>query len=244
MLKPYYQDEYATIYHGDCREILPQLAPVDLVLTDPPYGTNNNCDYTRFSGGQRKNATLRQGRVWDSVSGDNEPFDPGFLLNFPNVVIWGANNFSDRLPAGAWLVWDKKHPGLEGKFMSDCEVAWKKGGCGVFLFRHVWDGFNRASEKGKHFHPTQKPVALFRWCLSLFPKANTVLDPFMGSGTTLRAAKDLGLKSIGIEIEEQYCEIAAKRLLQEVLWTSFDTELAAGGDSTARTGAPPVEGAA
>lgn len=213
-MTPYYQEDGITIYHGDCREVLPTLEKVDLVLTDPPYGTDNDCDYTRFSGGQRKNATLPQGRIWDAVHDDNQAFDPSFLLGFPNVVIWGANNFSDKLPPGALLVWDKKQAGLEGQFMSDAEVAWKKGGCGVFLFRHVWDGFNRASERGRHWHPTQKPVALLRWCLSLFPKAQMVLDPFMGSGTTLRAAKDLGLSAIGIEIEEKYCAIAVERLRQ------------------------------
>lgn len=217
-MKKYYEDEWATIYNGDCREVMTSLPPVDLLLTDPPYGTSNNCDYTRFSGGQRKNATLRQGRAWKAVNNDDKPFDPAPFLDYPNVVLWGANNFSDKLPAGAWLVWDKKQPGLEGKFMSDCEVAWKKGGCGVFLYRHVWDGFNRATERAEHYHPTQKPVALMAYCLGLFPKTRTVLDPFMGSGSTLRAAKDLGIKSIGIELEEKYCEIAAQRLQQEALF--------------------------
>lgn len=219
-MKPYYEENGIQIFHGDCREIVPSLASVDLVLTDPPYGTNNNCDYTRFSGGQRKNATLPQGRTWESVHADQQAFDPAPLLEYPNVIVWGANNFSDKLPAGAWLVWDKKQPGLEGKFMSDCEVAWKKGGCGVFLFRHVWDGFNRATERGSHMHPTQKPVALMKWCLSFYPKARLVLDPFMGSGTTLRAAKDLGLRAIGIEINEAYCQVAVERLRQGSLFAA------------------------
>jgi site-specific DNA-methyltransferase (adenine-specific) len=80
----------------------------------------------------------------------------------------------------------------------------------------MWNGVLRASEIAeKTLHPTQKPIALMRWCLGLFPKAQTVLDPFMGSGTTLRAAKDLNLKAIGIEIERKYCDIAIERLRQQ-----------------------------
>jgi len=213
-MRPYYEENGIVIYNADCRELLPLLS-ADLVLSDPPYGISNNCDYTRFSGGRRK-PTLKQGRVWQSVIGDDAPFDPTRLLGFPNVILWGANNFSNLLPGGSWLIWDKKQDGLEGKFMSDAEVAWKSSGHGVFLFRHRWNGFNRASARALHYHPTQKPVELMRWCLSLFPKCKAVLDPYMGSGTTLRAAKDLGRKAIGIEISEQYCEIAAKRLAQSV----------------------------
>jgi DNA modification methylase len=151
------------------------------------------------------------------MQGDEGDFDPAFLLSFENLIIWGANNFAHRLPPGGWLVWAKKHPNLIGKFMSDAEVAWINKGHGVFLFPHEWDGFNRASERGKFYHPTQKPTALMRWCIEKFPNTEKILDPFMGSGTTLRAAKDLGRKAIGIEIEERYCEIAAKRMSQSVM---------------------------
>lgn len=122
---PDYQRDGITLYLGDSEEIAIELEDegVDLVLADPPYGTKNDCDYTRFTGGQRKNATLRQGRVHKPIAGDDKPFNPSLWLGFPNVVLWGANNFSDRLPQGAWFVWDKKNDGLEGKFMSDCEVA-------------------------------------------------------------------------------------------------------------------------
>lgn len=217
--EPYYDFGGITIYHGDCREILPELEreSVDLVLTDPPYGTSNNTDYTRFTGGQRLSASMRQGKVWPAVTGDTFAFDPAPFLAYPSVILWGANNFSDKLPAASWLVWAKKDDAGLGQFMSDCEVAWSKGGCGVFLWHHTWDGFNRRSERGKFFHPTQKPVALMEWCLHRKPKARTILDPFMGSGTTLLAAKNLGRKAIGIEVSEAYCQIAVKRLSQEVL---------------------------
>lgn len=217
MPSPYYQDEAVTIYHADCRDVLPTLGEVDLVLTDPPYGIANNTDYQRFTGGQRKNAALPQGRVWPAVHGDDTCFDPAPFLGYRRVILWGANCYADRLTPGAWFIWVKKHPTLLGKFMSDAEVAWANFGTGIFVFPHEWDGFNRASERGEHLHPTQKPVALMRWCIERANPTGDILDPYMGSGTTLRAAKDLGRKAIGIEIEEKYCEMAAKRMSQAVL---------------------------
>lgn len=211
MLKPYYQDEYATIYNADCREILPHLEPVDLVLTDPPYGMN-------YSHGKTTN------RKWDSrhhgekITGDNVPFDPSMLLNYQCVVLWGANNYADKLPAcRGWMVWYKR-PNMAPNDFSDCELAWTNRPMPVRCFTHMWNGVLRDSEVGEPVkHPTQKPLQLMKWCITQFDACQSVLDPFMGSGTTLRAAKDLGIKSIGIEIEEKYCEIAAERLRQEVL---------------------------
>lgn len=212
--KPYYEDEKAgiTIYHGDCREIMPLLPKADLVLTDPPYGIGYvNCavnipNATRFSGVK--------------VIGDDAPFDPSFLLEFSDVILWGANHFKRHLPdGGRWLVWDKRCGVVPMRDTSDIEIAWISGPRKADrIFRHVWDGFLKDSEMGtQRTHPTQKPVPLMAWCLSFFPNAQNIRDPFMGSGTTLRAAKDLGRKCIGIEIEEKYCEIAARRLAQEVL---------------------------
>lgn len=218
-MKPYYQDESCTIYHGDCREILPLLEPrnVDLVLSDPPYGTKTNTDYTRFSGGQRNDPRWRKGKTWEGIEGDGNAFDPSPWLEFQKVILWGANNFSHKLPPGSWLVWAKKEQGNFGNFLSDCEVAWSKGGCGVFLFHHVWDGFIRQTERGTSLHPSQKPVALMEWCLRRNPSSGVILDPYMGSGSVLRAAKNLGKKAIGIEQKEGYCAVAASRLAQEVL---------------------------
>ncbi len=201
---------------GDCLEVLPTLGTVDGVITDPPYGVKNNCDYTRFTGGKRANTKMRQGIAHASVAGDDTPFDPSPFLGFSNVCLWGANNYSDRLPQGAWYVWDKKDDGLEGKFMSDCEVAWRKGGVGVFIFRHVWDGFNRDSERGEHHHPTQKPVALMIWCVERNSSGgDRVLDPFMGSGTTGVACIRTGRKFIGIEKDPKYFDIACRRIEAE-----------------------------
>jgi site-specific DNA-methyltransferase (adenine-specific) len=209
-VKPYYEESGIVIYNADCREVLPSLPKVDLVLTDPPYGIN----YVRGGGGRGKHN--RRNDI--PVTGDTEPFDPAVWLAFPEVILWGANHYARRLPESRWLAWDKLD-GLEAyDDFSDVEFAWRSGGAGKDrIFRYMWKGICQAGEKFPRVHPTQKPEALMRWCLNLAPNAQVVFDPFMGSGTTLRAAKDLGRKAIGIEIEERYCEIAANRLRQEVL---------------------------
>lgn len=220
--EPYYSHGGITIYHGDCRDILPHVT-ADVVVTDPPYGINYNSDSRRFS---RKSSPY-----WDCVDnslvsslgpvrGDDGPFDPAPWVGWP-CVLWGANHYADKLtPSGGWLVWDKRR-GAEGMAesgwpLSEAELAWTNVRGSVRVFRYLWSGLLRDGDKGEYYHPTQKPVALMRWCLSFVPDG-VVLDPFMGSGTTLVAAKQLGRKAIGIEIEERYCEIAVKRLAQEVL---------------------------
>jgi DNA modification methylase len=207
-MKPYYQDDYATIYHGDCREILPTLPKCDLLLTDPPYGIN----YKPLRGSNGS-------KMWgnETVFGDDAPFYPQFLLDFKSAILWGADNYASRLPdSHGWLVWDKTPKGIrEGFVYSHCELAWTNFLGRIQKFSLEWQGCDRNSEGFNH--PTQKPVGLMAWCMAFVPDAQTILDPFMGSGTTLRAAKDLQRKSIGIEIEEKYAEIAAKRLSQEVL---------------------------
>ena len=210
-MKPYYEDDAVTIYHGDCRKVLPVIE-ADVVVTDPPYGI-------RYSPSQNSK------KAWGDktfvgevvVGGDDEPFDPAPLLRFPFVALFGANHYADRLPASsAWYVWDKRD-GMTSNDFADCELVWTNLPGVARLLRHQWNGALRASERGEaRVHPTQKPVVLMRWLIEQFPEG-VVLDPFMGSGTTLRAAKDLGRKAIGIEIEERYCEIAAKRCAQEVL---------------------------
>lgn len=199
MTKPYYQDELVTIYHGDCRGILPTLEPVDLVLTDPPYGV----------------AMLRgDSRVKAAIANDAQPPDIRFLLNIPKAIIWGGNNFCDQLPRSTgWLVWYKHFPDMSRH--SQAELAWTNTTRTIRHYQEAYHGFMRKADGW--LHPTQKPPGLMRWCLGLAPDAQSVLDPFMGSGTTLRAAKDLGLRAIGIEIEEKYCEIAAKRMAQGAL---------------------------
>lgn len=215
--RPYYEDTRAgiVIYNSDCRDILPHLDPVDLVLTDPPYGVKLN---TKYKSSQR--GPLAGANDYPAVFGDDEPFDPSFLLGQKNIVLWGANYYASRLPdSGQWLIWDKRE-GSGFNDQADCELAWTRGTKGTVprYFGYRWNGMIKAGEKDqKRVHPTQKPISLMSWCMSFFPDAKTLLDPFMGSGTTLRAAKDLGRKAIGIEIEEKYCAIAVERLRQEVL---------------------------
>src|SRR3990167_2913267 len=206
-MKPYYDSGGIQIFHGDCREALPGLAAVDLVLTDPPYGIGRDGQKESTGGHGGRKAYDFMG--WDRERPSAETF--ALVLNAGRAhVIWGGNYFADLLPArGGWLVWDK----AQRINQSDGELAWTSENRAL----RIYDLNRVALMTDGAEHPTQKPVGLMRWCLGLFPGAASILDPFMGSGTTLRAAKDLGRRAIGIEIEERYCEIAARRLDQEVL---------------------------
>jgi DNA modification methylase len=216
-MEPYYQHGGITIYNADCRLVLPTLPKCDLLLTDPPYGMNLNTDNSRFSGGTAGNMAKRGNGPGTGagipIIGDDESFDPRPLLACAdNQIIWGWNHFADKLPKGTCLVWLKRYDDAFQSFLSDAEVAWMSKGCGVYCRRDL----SNNAIANERVHPTQKPLALMKWCLSLFPDAKTVLDPFCGSGTTLVAAKAMGLTAIGIELHEPYAEIAAKRLSQEV----------------------------
>ena len=208
---PYYDEDGITIYHGDCLDVLPSLT-FDVVVTDPPYGIDLNTDYSRPS--------TPASRCYPRVLGDDEPFDPAHLTAYPRVVMFGANHYAERLPPSrGWVVWDKitRNDVTAGQ-ISDAELAWTNCLPRTRVFRHMWNGGFRASERDAWHHPTQKPVALMSWLLDLVSKPGEVVcDPYMGSGPTLRAAKDLGRRAIGVELSEAYCEIAAKRLAQGVL---------------------------
>lgn len=199
----------ATLYLGDCTTL---TIKADALICDPPYGCNNDCNYSRFSGGLSPSRNHHRG-----VVGDDAPFDPSPWLAYPKVILWGWQHYADRLPLGTVLVWCKKRDNQLGTFLSDCELAWQKGGKGVYLFRHVWHGFDRQSEKGKTLHPTQKPVALMQWCISRLklPPGSTIFDPYMGSGPTALAALSLGHKFVGAEIDEKYFSIACDRVKQK-----------------------------
>lgn len=220
-MTPYYEDEAVVIYHGDCREIMPAQDDIDFVLTDPPWGGRFNTDSTRFSGGTDREKRYGLGRNdWGPIIGDDVAFDPQPFLEYSRVCLWGANHYAARLPMGTWLVWLKRDDHMFGQFLSDCELGWMKGGYGVYAHRKQFPPPSRMAENyGTVAHPTQKPLSLMKWCIGRanLSGGSTILDPYLGSGTTLRAAKDLGHKAIGIEIEERYCEIAAKRMSQTVM---------------------------
>jgi site-specific DNA-methyltransferase (adenine-specific) len=223
----FHEEPGITLYCGDCREVLPLLrcpntsycieacdgrCQPTLLVTDPPYGIGHPTDFHA-----RGRDALAACRDYPPVVGDAEPFDPAWLLalNLP-TVLWGANHYASRLPdASGWLVWDKERP--DDLDQATCELAWTNYVKGVRRFRWLWNGMMRAG-KDELGHPTQKPLALMKWCLGLrWTPEGTVLDPYMGSGTTIEAAKLMGRRAIGIEIEPKYCEIAVKRLRQEVL---------------------------
>ena len=204
-MKPYYEHAGITIYHGDCREILLTLGPVDLVLTDPPYGIG----VTRMTLGNGNRKVFRGSEAWD----DSTPDLSWVISSGLPAIVWGGNYFQ-LPPSRCWFVWDK---GTGSNDFADCELAWTNLDSTVRKYFQSWVGANAKESYDKdRFHPTQKPVGLMKWCLNRLGDG-LILDPFMGSGTTLVAAKNLNRRAIGIEIEERYCEIAAKRLQQEVL---------------------------
>jgi site-specific DNA-methyltransferase (adenine-specific) len=207
----------ATLLLGDCREILPTLQGIDVVVSDPPYGIGyKHSGLTRGKGaaiGITKSANERGVR---DITGDDAPFDPTHLLNFPKVLIWGSDRYCARLPeGGGWLVWDKAVGKGPNDSFVDAEFAWcnwKERRC---VFRMLWKGIcteNVGEDNGTRVHEMQKPLRLMKWCLSLVPEAETICDPYMGSGTTGVAAMDMGRRFIGIEIQARDFENACKRI--------------------------------
>jgi DNA modification methylase len=216
-MKPYYDYGGITIYHGDCREILPTLETVDLVLTDPPYGIALE--------NHGRNDGKRRDRDWTVANDDGTELGQWAIDYCRGRGMAIAAFASPRLPwAGEWrslLVWHKYGLGMGG----DPSLCWRQDWELIQVAQNgaliggrdsaILQGYDIRPAEFIH-HPCQKPVALLCYLIQKFD-AKTILDPFMGSGTTLRAAKDLGRRAIGIEIEERYCEIAANRLRQEVL---------------------------
>lgn len=225
-MKPYYQDDSCTIYHGDCREILPALDPVDLVLTDPPY------DAKKTHANHLSTVVDRDGLGFVGISPDTFREIVLSLVEKSRrwvIVTCDFRHAAAVLDVDSFVrlgVWIK--PDAAPQFTGDRPgMGWEPVAILHRPGRKKWNGgghhavWTHACERGAH--PTQKPIKLIGQIIRLFSdKGEIVADPFMGSGTTLRAAKDLGRKAIGIEIEEKYCEIAAKRLSQEVFNFSRD----------------------
>jgi len=203
------------LYLGDCLEILPTLADnsVDAVITDPPYGMNNNNDYKRFTQGPNGHGDPSS-RTYPPTTGDNKPFNPEPWIRFDKVILWGFNHFASRLPVGTTLIWIKRNSAAYGSFLSDAEIAWMKGGNGVYCYKDL----SMFSKPEKRTHPNQKPLSLMKWCIEKASNpGDTILDPFMGSGTTGVACIQTGRNFIGIEIEPKYFEIAEKRIAEAQL---------------------------
>lgn len=190
----------ATLYLGDCREILPTLPKVDAVVTDPPYGLGDKLD----GAGSNSEWGLLYGEgapAWDHEVSD--ALIPSLQLG-ADAIVWGGNYY-DLPPQRGWLLWDK----VVRQFTSGhAELAWTTLDQPVRAFNYATC---LLAGEGKS-HPTQKPLPLMKWCLGFVPNAQTILDPFMGSGTTGVAAVQMGRDFIGIEREERYFDIACKRI--------------------------------
>ena len=197
----------ATLYHGDCRDVLPMLPRVDLMLTDPPYGIGIDGQKESLNRNPKHNRKAHDFLGWDNETPERLVFE---LLRYKSAgqIVWGGNYFTDKLPypTKGWLFWDK---GQRGLTMSDGELAWTS-----YEFPMRAYTLNRVAlqEDGGTEHPTQKPLRLMTWCLGLVPDAHTVCDPFMGSGTTGVACAQLGKAFTGIERERKYFDIACERI--------------------------------
>lgn len=218
------------LYNGDCLEIASSLQGVDALITDPPYGIS----YYHSGGGREGTHGLQGGdivtakaKAWSGkesmIIGDDKPFDPTPWLQYPVVILWGGNHFSDRLPKNPkWLIWDKiVVPETYGKFsFADCEMAWTNQKGTARIYKQLWQGCRREGEsnaEGK-LHPNQKPIALMQWCMdqAKLPESCTVLDPYMGSGSTIIAAIRTGRKAIGIEKDPKHFKTSVERITKEI----------------------------
>jgi DNA modification methylase len=212
-MRPYYDEDGVTIYHGDCREILPSLGSFDLLLTDPPYGIGE----ARGKNASRTNMAIATD--YGTASWDDDTADDALSIArgiCDHQIVFGGNYYM-LPPSSCWLVWDKENGTND---FADCELAWTNLSKAVRKLTYRWNGMLQqpGRPKEKRQHPTQKPEPVMVWALGHAPQTvRTVLDPFMGSGTTLVAAKRLGKTAVGIEREERYCEIAAERLRQGAL---------------------------
>lgn len=187
------------LIQGDCLDVMPTLGRFDAVVTDPPYGIGEDGGAQRTRG--RKGYSKHKKKDWDKSRPAEQVFP--YLASAPSgAIIWGGNYFADLLPPTmGWLYWRK----LMGGDFSDGELAWTSRKGALREFVKCPKGMDKS-------HPCQKPVELMEWCLGFLPDAQTILDPFMGSGTTLVACAKMGRKGIGIELDPDYFDIAVERV--------------------------------
>lgn len=189
-----------TLYLGDCLEVMPVLGKVDAILTDPPYGIAR--DYLKASKKGEWSKLYSSQIEWDDFT-LNDAVHMGLEMAGGSGIVWGGNYFS--LPSmRGWLIWDK----MQAHSSGHAELAWTSANIPIRTFSYCRA---QLATEGKQ-HPTQKPVSLMQWCLGFLPDAQTILDPFMGSGTTLVACAKLGRAGIGIELDPDYFDIACKRV--------------------------------
>lgn len=199
----------ATLYLGDCMDILPTLGKVDAVITDPPYGINENSKKVASRG------KLASPKDYGHFDWDKEPPPAALIEALRDLSEWQAffgGNYFTLPPTTCWLVWDKLNGDND---FADCELCWTNWPKAVRRLQWRWNGMIRQGNE-ERYHPTQKPLEVMKWVIELCPKAQIILDPFMGSGTTGVAAIQLGRKFIGIEREPKYFDIACKRIEQAV----------------------------
>ncbi len=196
----------ATLYLGDCRDVLPTLGKVDAVVTDPPYGIG------AAGWGKLGTSNAAPSKDYGKSDWDDKPIDDALLDLVRAAAKWSiifGGNFYHCPPASCWLVWDKDNSGN----YADCELAWTNLPKAVRRLRYMWNGMLRANNEPRGDHPTQKPVGVMKWCIGHLPDGcETILDPFMGSGTTGVAAVQMGRNFIGIEREAKYFDIACRRI--------------------------------
>jgi DNA modification methylase len=197
----------ATLYLGDCAEILPTLGVFDAVVTDPPYGIGES------KGKNKTRGKLALSKDYGNDNWDDKPIDKNAIDLICNIskwqIIFGGNYF-ELPPTKCWLVWDKENGNTD---FADAELAWTNLNKAVRLKRYMWHGMLRANKEARGDHPTQKPVGIMEWVINHLPKnVESIVDPYMGSGTTGVACMNLQKKFIGIEREQKYFDIACKRI--------------------------------
>tara|TARA_R110000868_G_C10748922_1_gene753008 strand:+ start:217 stop:894 length:678 start_codon:yes stop_codon:yes gene_type:complete len=199
----------ATLYLGDCMEILPTLNKVDAVITDPPYGINENSKKVASRGNMA--APKDYGDFdWDKSPPADELIE--LIRTKGKYQAFFGGNYFTLPPTSCWLVWDKLNGDND---FADCELAWTNWPKAVRRLQWRWNGMIRQGNE-ERYHPTQKPLEVMKWIIELCPKSETILDPFMGSGTTGVAAIQMGRKFVGIERDPKYFEIACKRIKQAI----------------------------
>lgn len=199
----------ATLYLGDCMDILPTLGKVDAVITDPPYGINEAAGKNKSRSGLAISTDYGDDD-WDASPPPASLIDA--LRGMSDHQAFFGGNYFQLPPSSCWLVWDKLNGAND---FADCELAWTNWPKAVRRISWRWHGMLRQGNE-QRYHPTQKPLEVMKWAIELCPKADTVLDAFMGSGTTGVACVQLGRKFIGIEREPKYFDIACKRIEQAV----------------------------